>query len=44
MMLSLVQTADGLPISHKVHPGNTADGATLLPMIRKLLQRYPRWT
>jgi transposase len=40
-MLSLVQTADGLPISHEVHPGNTAEGATLLPMIRKLLQRWP---
>jgi transposase len=44
MMLSLIQTADGLPISREAHPGNTADGATLLPMIRKLLQRYPRWT
>ena len=41
VMLSLVQTADGLPISHEVHPGNTAEGATLLPMIRKLLQRWP---
>jgi transposase len=44
VILSLIHTADGLPISHKVHPGNTADGATLLPMIRKLLQRCPRWT
>jgi hypothetical protein len=24
-MLSLVQTADGLPIAHEVHPGNTAE-------------------
>jgi hypothetical protein len=40
-MLSLVQTADGLPIAHEVHPGNTAEAATLLPMIRKLLQRWP---
>jgi len=40
-MLSLVQTAEGLPIAHEVHAGNTAEAATLLPMIRKLLQRWP---
>lgn len=40
-MLSLVQTAEGLPIAHEVHPGNTAEAATLLPMIRKLLERWP---
>ena len=40
-MLSLVQTSDGLPIAHKVHPGNTAEAKTLLPMIRGLLARYP---
>ena len=40
-MLSLVQTAQGLPIAHEVHPGNTAEAKTLLPMIRGLLQRYP---
>jgi len=40
-MLSLVQTADGLPIAHEVHPGNTAEAGTLLPMIRKLLARWP---
>lgn len=40
-MLSLVQTADGLPIAHEVHPGNTAEARTLLPMIRDLLARYP---
>jgi hypothetical protein len=40
-MLSLVQTAEGLPIAHEVHPGNTAEAATLLPMIRKLLARWP---
>ena len=39
--LSLVQTADGLPIAHEVHPGNTAEAKTLLPMIRGLLERYP---
>ncbi len=41
VMLSLVQTADGLPIAHEVHPGNTAEASTLLPMIRDLLQRWP---
>ncbi len=40
-MLSLVQTAEGLPIAHEVHPGNMAAAATLLPMIRKLLERWP---
>jgi transposase len=40
-MLSLVQTADGLPIDHQVHPGNTAEARTLLPMVRALVARYP---
>ena len=40
-MLSLVQTAQGLPIAHEVHPGNTAEAKTLLPMITALLARYP---
>jgi hypothetical protein len=40
-MLSLVQTAEGLPIAHEVHPGNTAEAKTLLPMLRGLLARYP---
>jgi transposase len=40
-MLSLVQTAEGLPIAQEVHPGNTAEAKTLLPMIRNLLARYP---
>jgi transposase len=40
-MLSLVQTAEGLPIAHEVHPGNTAEAKTLLPMITGLLARYP---
>ena len=40
-VLSLVQTGDGLPIAHEVHPGNTAEAKTLLPMIRALLDRWP---
>jgi len=41
VMLSLVQTADGLPIAHEVHPGNVAEASTLLPTVRALLQRWP---
>jgi hypothetical protein len=41
VMLSLVQTADGLPIAHEVHAGNTAEAPTLVPMVRKLLKRWP---
>ena len=40
-MLSLVQTADGLPIAHEVHRGNIVEAKTLLPMIKSLLARYP---
>ena len=40
-MLSLVQTAEGLPVAHEVHPGNIAEAKTLLPRIKSLLARYP---
>ncbi len=40
-MLSLVQTSEGLPIAHDVHPGNTGEAKTLIPMIEGLLKRYP---
>ncbi len=40
-MLSLVQTAEGLPIAHGVHQGNIAEAKSLLPMITELLARYP---
>lgn len=40
-VLSLVQTAEGLPIAHEVHPGNIAEARTLMPMIKSLLGRYP---
>lgn len=40
-VLSLVQTAEGLPIAHEVHPGNMAEAKTLMPMITALLARYP---
>ena len=40
-VLSLVQTDEGSPIAHELHPNNTAQAKTLLPMIRGLLARYP---
>ncbi len=40
-MVSPVQTAEGLPIGHEVHPGNTAEAITLLPKLRGMLARYP---
>lgn len=41
VMLGVVQTADGLPIAHEVLAGNTAEGATLMPMLERLVARYP---
>jgi transposase len=40
-MLGVVQTADGMPIYHEVFDGNTAEAPTMLPMVRKVLARYP---
>lgn len=40
-LLGVVQTADGLPIAHQVFPGNTAEVPTLLPLLERLLGRYP---
>jgi transposase len=40
-MLGVVQTAEGLPIYHEVFDGNQAEGPTLLPMLRNVLQRFP---
>lgn len=39
-MLGVVQTAEGLPIYHEVFGGNQAEGPTLLPTLRKVLQRF----
>jgi hypothetical protein len=39
-VLSLVQTREGLPIAHEVHPGNVAETHTLLPTIRRLIARH----
>lgn len=40
-LLGVVQTAEGLPIAHQVFPGNTAEVPTLLPLLERLLKRYP---
>ena len=40
-MLGVVQTADGLPIYHEVFDGNTAEAKTLLPILKKVMQRFP---
>lgn len=40
-MLGVVQTAEGLPIYHEVFDGNTAEAPTLVPMLHKVLARYP---
>lgn len=37
----VVQTADGLPIYHEVFDGNTAEAKTLLPILKKVMQRLP---
>ena len=39
-MLGVVQTAEGLPIYHEVFDGNQAEGPTLLPTLRKVLERF----
>ena len=40
-MLGVVQTADGLPIYHEVFDGNTAEARTLLPILKKVMERFP---
>lgn len=40
-LLGVVQTAEGLPIAHQVFPGHTAEVPTLLPLLERLLERYP---
>lgn len=40
-VLGVVQTAEGLPLMHTVHPGNVAETKTLQGMLRTVLQRFP---
>ncbi len=39
--LGLVQTAEGLPLMHMVHPGNVAETKTLQSMLQTVLARFP---
>lgn len=39
-VLGLVQTAEGLPLLHTVHPGNIGETKTLQAMLRRVLQRF----
>ena len=40
-MLGVVQTAEGLPIYHKVFDGNASETKTLLPTLTTVLERFP---
>ena len=40
-VLGVVQTAEGLPLMHTVHPGNMAETKTLQAMLKVVLQRFP---
>lgn len=40
-VLGVVQTADGLPLMHTVHPGNVTETRTLQGMLQTVLQRFP---
>ncbi len=39
-VLGLVQTSDGLPLMHTVHPGNVAEVRTLRAMLEEVLRRF----
>lgn len=40
-VLGVVQTAEGLPLLHTVHPGNVAETRTLQSMLQTVLDRFP---
>src|SRR5690554_1313274 len=40
-VLGVVQTAEGLPLMHTVHPGNVAETRTLQAMLATVLKRFP---
>lgn len=40
-VLGVVQTADGVPLMHTVHPGNVGETKTLQGMLQKVLSRFP---
>ena len=40
VVLALVTTTDGLPVTYKLYPGNTFEGHTLLDAVRELKAEY----
>lgn len=40
-VLGVVQTTEGLPLMHTVHPGNVTETKTLQAMLQTVLQRFP---
>ncbi len=40
-VLGVVQTAEGLPLMHTVHPGYVGETSTLRGMLQKVLARFP---
>ena len=40
-VLGVLQSADGLPLIHTVHPGNVAETKTLQSMLTQVLARFP---
>ncbi len=40
VVVGLAVTQEGLPITHRVYPGNTGDPLTFLPMVRELKARF----
>jgi transposase len=40
-VLGVVQSAEGLPLMHTVHPGNVSETKTLQSMLTQVLQRFP---
>ncbi len=40
-VLGVVQTAEGLPLLHNVHPGNIAETKTLQGMLQTVIERFP---
>lgn len=41
VLLGVVQTAEGLPIAHRVWQGNTAESTTLQPALQEVLAQWP---
>lgn len=40
VVLSLITTTEGLPISYEVFPGSTSEGTTFLRLVNKLTEKY----